>query len=151
MENEELINGLKEIATGLHNQTFNRQIQIEILKAKGFLKLAEKNSSHLKEESEYLQETIKHIINLDGDCNFNGEVKIKVFENPIDLLKNEYEISKNGLILLKEIINKAKEEFMVYDFLVEYYKDEQEDMNWTKTQLELIKTIGEENFLINQI
>ena len=39
---------------------------------------------------------------------------------------------------------------MVYDFLVEYYKDEQEDLNWTKTQLELIKTIGEENFLINQ-
>ena len=67
------------------------------------------------------------------------------------MLKNEYEISKNGLILLKEIINKAKEEFQVYDFLVEYYKDEQEDLNWTKTQLELIKTIGEENFLINQI
>ena len=78
-------------------------------------------------------------------------MKIKVFENPIDLLKNEYEISRDGLILLKEIINKAKEEFMVYDFLVEYYKDEQEDLNWTKTQLELIKTIGEENFLINQI
>ena len=67
------------------------------------------------------------------------------------MLKNEYEISRDGLILLKEIINKAKEEFMVYDFLVKYYKDEQEDLNWTKTQLELIKTIGEENFLINQI
>lgn len=151
MGNEDLINGLKEIATGLNNQTFNRQIQIEILKSKGFLKLAEKNSSHLKEESEYLKQTIKYIINLNGDCNFNGELKVKVFENPVDLLKNEYEISKNGLIFLREIINKAKEEFEVYDFLVEYYKDEQEDLNWTKTQLELIKTIGEENFLINQI
>lgn len=151
MGNENLINGLKEIATGLNNQTFNRQIQIEILKSKGFLKLAEKNSNHLKEEGEYLKQTIKYIINLNGDCKFNGELKVKVFENPVDLLKNEYEISKNGLIFLKEIINKAKEEFEVYDFLVEYYKDEQEDLNWTKTQLELIKTIGEENFLINQI
>ena len=77
----------------------------------------------------------------------------KTFENPVDYLKHECEISKNGLAFLKDIIKKAEEakEYSLYDFLVEYYKDEQNDLNWTLQQLNLIETIGEENWIINQI
>lgn len=69
----------------------------------------------------------------------------------MDYLKHECELSKNGLIWLKEVVKKAEDEYLTYDFLVEYYKDEQKDFEWTLQQLNLIETIGEENWIINQI
>ena len=75
----------------------------------------------------------------------------KIFENPIEYLKNELTVSKDGLAWLKEVIKKLEEEISTYNFLIEYYKDEEEDLNWTKSQLELIKLIGEQNWLMKNI
>jgi len=35
--------------------------------------------------------------------------------------------------------------------MVEYYKDEEEDLYWTESQLELIENIGLQNYLNNQL
>ncbi len=160
--NKSLIGCMQEIVCGLSQQILARAVQCEIFKFKGFVKLHEKYTKHLAEEREYMQKTIEHIILLGGSVDLTFENNsssktadyyAKTFENPVDYLKHECEISKNGLIMLKEIIKKAKEaeEYLIYDFLVEYYKDEQNDFSWTLQQLNLIKIIGEENWIINQL
>lgn len=160
--NKSLIGCMQEIVFVLSQQILARAVQCEIFKFKGFLKLHEKYTKHLAEEREYMQKSIEHIILMGGKIDLtqqnNSSNKIdndygKTFENPVDYLKHECEISKNGLAFLKDIIKKAEEaeEYLLYNFLVEYYKDEQDDLNWTLQQLNLIKIIGEENWIINQL
>ena len=43
------------------------------------------------------------------------------------------------------------DDFTTYDILKEYYKDEEEDMYWAEQQLELIKCIGKQNWILQQI
>lgn len=153
-KNAELIKDLEELVFGLNNQILARAIQCKIFKDKGLLKLEERYRAHLKEEQEYLEKAIEEIIDLGGEINFsnkNNNEKPKIFENPIEYLKNELTVSKDGLAWLKEVIKKSEEEISTYNFLIEYYKDEEEDLNWTKSQLELIKLIGEQNWLMKNI
>lgn len=158
--NEKLVECLQEILFGLSKQTLLRAVQCEIFKFKGFLKLHKKYTEHLTEEREYMQKAIEHIFKLGGKVNLNFlsnsslkavSEQAKTYENPVDYLKHECDLSKNGLAWLKEVIKKAENEYSTYDFLVEYYKDEQKDLEWTLQQLNLIETIGEENWIINQI
>ena len=159
-----LVDYLQELVKGLSKQILSRAVQCEVFKLKGFLKLYEKYKNHLAEEREYMQKAIEQIIQLGEQVNLKSDLKNnssleantqyeKVYENPIDYLNHECELSKNGLAWLKDLIKTAEMEgeYLVRDFLIEYYKDEQEDLNWTLIQLELIKTIGEENWIINQI
>ena len=133
-----------------------RTIQCEIFRSCGFDKLASKYDEHLKEETEYLKGAINQIIDLGGELDVKKHSSIdasqnKVYKDPVEYLKNELEISKNGIAWLKNVIEEAKQEYITYDFLIKYLKDEQEDMNWTSCQLELIETIGKENWLISNI
>ena len=140
-KNDELIKDLKDLVFALSKQVLSRSIQCKIFKNDGFLKLSEKYEGHLKEEREYLDRTIEKIINLGGEFNLDeSNIDTKeyaIFKDPVKYLEHEKEISENGLAYLKEIINKAKEEFSTYDFLISYYKDEEEDLSWTESQLNL--------------
>ena len=154
--NKNLIEHLQELVSGLFHQTNMRTIQCEVFRSCGFNKLSSKYDEHLKEETEYLKEAINQIIDLGGDLNIAKYSKSdysqsKIYKDPIEYLKSELEISKNGIAWLKNVIEEAKQEYITYDFLVKYLKDEQEDMNWTSCQLELIETIGKENWLIKNI
>ncbi len=161
MEEKNLLEGLQELVVGLLKQVNARIIECEIFKYKGFSKLEAKYNEHLEEEMKYLKEAVSHIIKLKGTANLNiaesretslkDANECKIYEDPVEYLKSEFEKSKNGLCWLKELIKKAEGKYSTYCFLVEYYKDEEQDMEWTKCQLELIKTIGKENWLINQI
>ncbi len=158
-----LVDYLKELVFGLSEQVFARAIQCEVFQLKGFSKLHKKYTEHLAEEREYMGKAIEQILKLGGkinladnkknDSSVKTNTKCEVYENPIDYLNHEYEVSKNGLVWLKDVVKKAEmeDEYIVQEFLIEYYKDEQEDFNWTLAQLNLIKTIGEENWIVNQI
>ena len=89
--NAELIKDLEELVFGLNIQILTRAIQCKIFKDKGFLKLEERYKSHLKEEQEYLEKAIEKIIDLGGKINLNNinnKEELKIFENPIEYLKN---------------------------------------------------------------
>ena len=62
------------------------------------------------------------------------------------MLKYDLQVSKDGLAWLASIVDAAKDDLTTYDILKEYYKDEESDMYWAEQQLELIKTIGKENW-----
>ncbi len=69
----------------------------------------------------------------------------------MDWLKYDLQVSKDGLSWLKTIINEAKDDYTTYDILVDYYKDEEEDMYWSEQQLEQIEVIGKQNWLLQQL
>lgn len=52
---------------------------------------------------------------------------------------------------LKEITELARDDYATYDILKAYYLDEEEDMFWAESQLDLIECIGKKNWLLQQI
>lgn len=49
------------------------------------------------------------------------------------------------------MLNDARDDLTTFDLLKDYYKDEEEDMYWGEQQLEVIETIGLQNWLIKQV
>ena len=67
---------------------------------------------------------------------------MEIFENPVDFIKYDLQVSVNGLKLLKDMLNDARDDLTTFDLLKDYYKDKEEDMYWGEQQLEVIETIG---------
>ena len=74
-----------------------------------------------------------------------------VCKDPLDFVKYDLQVSKDGLAWLAELVEEARDDYTTYDILKEYYQDEEEDMYWGEGQLELIEKIGKENWYIQQL
>jgi len=151
MLNENIINGLQLIVTNLSQQAIGHKIQSKVFTSQGFTKLGDKYAEHCDEEMGYVDQCIDRILDLGGDIKNEAKVETPVFTDPVEYIKYDYQISVDGLADLKKIIDLAKDDLTTYDILKDYYKDEEEDMYWGETQLELIDKIGLQNWLYQQL
>lgn len=149
--NEKIIEGLQAIVTGLSQQADGHVIQSRVFASEGFSKLATKYAEHATEEHGYVQQCIDRIIDLGGEVKLEAKQPAPVHKNPIDWLKYDLQVSKDGLAWLKTIVEEAKDDYTTFDILKDYYKDEEEDMYWAEAQLELIERIGEQNWILQQL
>ncbi len=148
---ERIISQLQMIVTELSQQALGHNIQSKIFKSKGFAKLAEKYAEHFKEEMGYVDRCVDRIIDLGGQVKNEAKKETKVYEDVVEWLKYDLQVSKNGLELLSTIIKECEDDISTYDLLRDYYKDEEEDMYWSQGQLELIEAIGLQNWLVQQL
>ena len=86
-----------------------------------------------------------------GKVKLENKQGTEIFENPVDYIKYDLQVSKDGLALLKTMLDDAKDDLTTFDLLKDYYKDEEEDMYWGEQQLELIEMIGLQNWLVKQM
>lgn len=150
-KNEKLIAGLQLIVTALSQQADGHMIQSRVFAAEGFTKLAEKYAAHETEERGYVQQSIDRLLDLGADVKLEAKEAGPVHKNPIDWIKYDLQVSIDGLAFLKTLVEEARDDYKTFDFLKAYYLDEEEDMYWAETQLELIKCIGEQNWILRQI
>lgn len=151
MEKEQLIEALQQIVTVLSNQKEIHMMQARIFEDQEFTKLAEKYYGHAEEERDFQNKFIQRILDLDGGIKLQPRGEMNLFKDPVEFIKNDFEISKKGVSELKELVKASIEDPTSYDLLKDYYKDEEEDMYWSQSQLELIEKIGKENWLLKQL
>lgn len=151
MNKEKIISDLQIIVTNLAQQADGHLIQSRVFAAKGFSKLAEKYAEHAVEERGYVEKCIDRILDLGGAVKLEDKKSAPVYENPIDWIKYDLQVSVDGLKLVAQMLENAKEDVTTYDLLKDYYKDEEEDMYWGEQQLELIDCIGTQNWIIRQL
>ena len=149
--NEMIIAGLQGIVTGLSQQADGHVIQSKIFAGKGYTKLAEKYAEHAAEERGYVDQCIDRILDLGGEVKNEEKAATPVYSDPIEWIKYDLEVSRSGLKGLTKLIEASVKDFVTFEILVAYYKDEEEDLHWGEQQLELIEKIGEQNWLINQL
>ncbi len=150
-QNEKIIAGLQIIVTDLAQQADGHAIQSRIFASEGFTKLAEKYAEHAEEERGYVNQCIDRILDLGGEVKLEAKKEGPVYKNPIDWIKYDLEVSKNGLAWLAGLVEEARTDYTTFDILKKYYQDEEEDMYWGQGQLELMACIGEQNWLIRQL
>ena len=151
MAKEKILEGLQIIVTDLAQQADGHQIQSRVFAAEGFTKLADKYAEHAEEERGYVQQCIDRILDLGGEVKLEAKKAGPVHKDPVDWVKYDLQVSKDGLAWLGELVEEARADYTTFDILKKYYQDEEEDMYWGEAQLELIECIGKQNWLLQQL
>lgn len=71
--------------------------------------------------------------------------------SPLGWLRHDLEVSKEGLKELLPLVGAASNDLVTYDLLKDYYKNEDDDLQWAQQQLDLIDAIGYQNWLTQQL
>ncbi|SES74410.1 bacterioferritin [Prevotella sp. kh1p2] len=142
---------LQFFTTGLNAQSFAHRVQGKVFGSLGFSKLATKYADHASEELGYVDQFMQRILDLGGQVKIEATQPEQVVENPIEYIKNDCQVSVDGIELLRQKMEEVKEDVTTYDILKVYLKDEEEDLYWSQEQIGLINCIGEQNWLIRQL
>ena len=62
--------------------------------------------------------------------------------SPLRWLRHDLEVSKEGLKELLPLVGAASNDLVTYYLLKDYYKNEDDDLQWAQQQLDLIDAIG---------
>ena len=151
MDKEKSIKALQFFVTELSNGAFAHMVQGKQFESLGFKKLAEKYSGHYQEEMQWVEKFIARILDLGGDVKLEDRKGREVVKNPIDYLKADLDNQKQGVDILYGCVAQVSGDPTTYDLMKAYLADEEEDLYWDEEQLDLIKLIGEQNWLIKQM
>ena len=77
--------------------------------------------------------------------------EMPVFTDPVEYIKSDLAVSHEQVPILMQLVLSLQDDFKTYDILRAYALDEEEDMFWSETQLDLIEKIGLQNWLVKQL
>lgn len=119
----------------------------------GFKKLADKEYEESIDEMKHADELIKRILFLEGLPNLQNLNKLLIGENVREALACDLQMEHEAVPLLKEAIGhcEAVNDFVSRELLVDILESEEEHIDWLETQLELIDSVGLQNYLQSQI
>ncbi|MFT6154899.1 MAG: bacterioferritin [Bermanella sp.] len=92
---------------------------------------------------------IERVLFLEGLPNLQKLGRLRVGENPIEMLKCDAEFQQEALINLRDAIAycETATDFVTRDMLAEILEYEEEHLDWIDTQLSLIDSVSIENYL----
>lgn len=151
MEKEKIIEGLQQLVTGLSTQAEGHAIMAKVFADQGFEGLSEKYEEHAKEEREYVAQMVERILDLGGEVKLEDRKGAPILTDPLEWIKYDLEVSKEGSSFLKELVEYSRPDYTTYKMLEAYYIDEEEDLLWSETQIDLIEKIGYENWLVKYL
>ena len=91
------------------------------------------------------------IIDLGGELKLGDKKDAPLFKDAVEYLKYDLQVSKDGLAWLAGLVEEARSDYTTFDILKEYYQDEETDMYENEQELELVKLIGKENWLVSKM
>lgn len=151
MDKNKSIATLQAYATGLAAQSLQHTVESKIFAAAGYGKLAEKYAEHATEEMGWVDKFIERILDLGGEGKVEAAPAMPTFTDPVEYIKSDLEVSRREVPVLMQVTRSLEDDFKTYDLLRDYALDEEEDMYWSETQLELIEKIGLQNWLTKQL
>ena len=141
---------LKGFAKGWFGNSQQHSIHAQMLKQRGFNKLGDKIMAESDEEWEEAKKVNARLIEL-------GETPVVEIENyPVitdvkEMLEYDCKDSEKALPDMSKSLSLFEDDYVSKNMIQQFIVDEQEHYNWVKQHLNLIKEIGYENYLIEQL
>ena len=109
--------------------------------------------AHSIDEMKHAEEVIERILFLEGVPNVQRLGKINVGETVDEQLNVDLALEQEAIARLNAGIKEARElgDSGTREFLETILKSEEEHVDWLEAQLELIKQVGLQNYLAQQI
>lgn len=146
-----ILAGLQTIVTDLAQQADGHELQARIFASQGFSKLETKYTDHAAEERGYVTKCADRILDLGGELKLGDKKDAPLFTDPIEYMKYDLQVSKDGLAWLAGLVEEARSDYTTFDILKEYYQDEETDMYEAEQELALVECIGKTNWYATQL
>lgn len=91
------------------------------------------------------------INDLGGLVKTENQAGREIVKDPVDYVKADLDLQEKGIKILYYSLTELKDDPTTYELLKEYLADEEEDLYWSKGQLEIIDMIGRQNWLAKQL
>lgn len=119
----------------------------------GFSKLNEKEYHESIDEMKHADALIERILFLEGLPNLQSLDKLMIGENPKEMLECDLKLEHAAIPPLREAIAycESVQDYISRDIFSDILKNEEEHVDWLETQLQIIETIGLQNYLQSQL
>ncbi len=151
--NKKIIDALNEILTGELTAINQYFIHAKMCANWGLHRLAEAIRKESIGEMKHADELIERILFLDGVPNMQRLNKVRVGETVPEQLDLDLQLELEAIPLLNKSIALAAEvgDNGTRELLEEVLTSEESHVDWLEAQRELIKTVGLENYLAQQM
>lgn len=151
--NAKLVTLLNDVLTGELTGVNQYFIHAKMCENWGYKRLAEANRKESVSEMKHADELIERILYLEGVPNMQRLGKVRVGETVAEQLKLDLELEKEAVNLLNRAIALAVEvgDNGTRELLEDILTSEEEHVHWLEAQLELIRQVGEQSYLAQQI
>ena len=132
------------------NQYF---LHAKMLNNWGLKELADHEYEESIDEMKHADKLSERILFLDGLPNFQALGKLRIGENPREVLNADLALELDALPLLRDAIKHCESvnDYVSRKLFADILESEEEHIDWIETQLALIERIGEQNYLAQQI
>jgi len=132
------------------NQYF---LHAKMLKNWGLKELAEHEYKESIDEMKHADKLSERILFLEGLPNFQALGKLRIGENPREVLACDLSLELEGLPLLRDAIRycESVNDYVSRKLFADILDSEEEHIDWIETQLSLIERLGEQNYLLTKL
>ena len=132
------------------NQYF---LHAKMLKNWGLNELAKHEYEESIDEMKHADKLSERILFLDGLPNFQVLDKLRIGENPRELLQCDLALENEAAPLLREAIAYCEKagDYVSRELFADILESEEEHIDWLETQLSVIDRIGEANYLLTKL
>ena len=132
------------------NQYF---LHAKMLKHWGLLELAKHEYEESIDEMKHADKLSERILFLDGLPNFQSLGKLRIGENPRELLECDLALEYEAVPMLRDAIaySETVSDYVSRQLFADILESEEEHIDWIETQLSVIDRIGEPNYLLTKL
>ncbi|MDR2877106.1 MAG: bacterioferritin [Chromatiales bacterium] len=115
----------------------------------GLQSLNEREYKHSIKAMKLADELIARVLFLEGLPNLQDLGKLLIGEDVPEVLGNDLALRKESHAIMVSAVNYCEEvqDYISRDLLVEQIEETEEHIDWLETQLKLIDSVGEQNYL----
>jgi bacterioferritin len=150
--NEEVVRLLNELLTNELSAINQYFIHAKMCANWGYDRLAAKVRAESIDEMRHADEVISRILYLEGVPNVQRYHKLQVGETVKEQLQSDLEFELRAIKFLNEGIDVTRKvgDNGTEDLMTKILVGEEAHCDWLETQLELIRQVGEQNYLAQQ-
>ena len=132
------------------NQYF---LHAKMLKNWGLMELAKHEYEESIDEMKHADKLSERILFLDGLPNFQVLGKLRIGEDPREVLECDLALEYEALPALREAIALCEvvNDYVSRKLFADILESEEEHIDWIETQLSVIDRIGEPNYLLTKL
>ncbi|MBQ6279934.1 MAG: hypothetical protein IJK72_00495 [Mycoplasma sp.] len=149
MKKMDKISFLKVLSKGWFGNSQQHSIHAQILKSRGYEKLANKILEESNEEWEEAKQVNNRLIEL-GVTPVVEIQKYPIISDIKKMLEYDYNDAIKALPEMSKALSLFDDDYITKDMIQKFIISEKEHLNWVKQHLNLIKEIGYQNYLIEQ-
>jgi bacterioferritin len=151
--NEEVLNLLNQLLTNELTAINQYFVHAKMCQNWGYTRLATKLRAESIDEMRHADEVIGRILFLEGVPNLQRYHKLHVGETVREQLESDLQLEYAAIAFLNQGVDAARKanDNASEDMMTKILVAEEEHTDWIETQLELIRQVGEQNYLAQQL